>query len=295
MAHSARRGKAQAPLAGMASRLLSQSGSWIANTRWRDWRCDVSRMRVGLFSLLLLIGASALGAAPVQVRLREGTVRGFLAIRTPTGERIGHGELVQRPRGDEVENHLVLRFDDGSLHDEVTTYSQRGAFRLEAYRLTQRGPSFPGAEVTFDRKSGRYEAKVHERIGATEEVASGEFEMPPDLYNGMALTLLKNLPPGQTVAGQLVAFTPRPRLLRMELSREGEDRVMFAGDPKAASRYLVNLEIGGLTGVVASVIGKSPPDLRYWLATGEVPAFVRFEGAMFLNGPVWRVEMAGVD
>jgi hypothetical protein len=81
----------------------------------------------------------------------------------------------------------------------------------------------------------------------------------------------------------------------MELSREGEDRVMFAGDPKAASRYLVNLEIGGLTGVVASVIGKSPPDLRYWLATGEVPAFVRFEGAMFLNGPVWRVEMAGVD
>ena len=31
------------------------------------------------------------------------------------------------------------------------------------------------------------------------------------------------------------------------------------------------------------------------VALGDVPAFVRFEGAMFLNGPVWRVEMAGVD
>jgi hypothetical protein len=50
-----------------------------------------------------------------------------------------------------------------------------------------------------------------------------------------------------------------------------------------------------VTGVVASVIGKTPPDLRYWLALGDVPAFVRFEGAMFLNGPVWRVEMAGVE
>ena len=40
---------------------------------------------------------------------------------------------------------------------------------------------------------------------------------------------------------------------------------------------------------------ENPPDLRYWLALGDIPAFVRFEGAMFLNGPVWRVEMAGVD
>jgi hypothetical protein len=55
------------------------------------------------------------------------------------------------------------------------------------------------------------------------------------------------------------------------------------------------LELGGVTGVVASLIGKTPPDLRYWLVGGDIPAFVRFEGAMFLNGPVWRVEMAGVD
>jgi hypothetical protein len=46
---------------------------------------------------------------------------------------------------------------------------------------------------------------------------------------------------------------------------------------------------------VARLIGRTPPDLRYWLVPGEVPAFARFEGAVFLNGPVWRVEMAGVD
>jgi hypothetical protein len=229
------------------------------------------------------------------VRLQEGTTRGFLAIRTLQGDRIGHGELTQKPRGDEIQSRLLLQFKDGSVHDETTTYSQRSVFRLEAYRLTQRGPSFPGAEISFDRKSGRYQAKTRERTGAAEELATGELEMPADLYNGMVLLLLKNLPPGEGATVQLAAFTPKPRLLRMELHREGEDRAVFAGEPKQAIRYLVNLEVGGVPGVVASLIGKTPPDLRYWLLAGEIPAFVRFEGAMFLNGPVWRVEMAGVE
>jgi hypothetical protein len=244
---------------------------------------------------VLFVWTAALDAAPVRVRFQEGVTRGFLAVRTPQGERIGHGELTQRPSGDEVHSRLVLQFKDGSVHDESTTYSQRGVFRLEAYKLTQRGPSFPGAEVSFDRKSGRYQAKTHERIGSPEETASGEFDMPIDLANGMALLLLKNLPPGERGTAQMAAFLPKPRLLKMELGQEGEDRVVFAGNPRQANRFLVNLEIGGLTGVFASMIGKTPPDLRYWIAVGELPAFVRFEGAMYLNGPVWRVEMAGVE
>lgn len=252
-------------------------------------------IRSGLLVLVPLVCPTTVNAAPVRVRFHEGITRGFLAIRTPQGERIGHGELTQKPRGDEIDSRLLLQFKDGSVHDEATTYSQRGVFRLEAYRLTQRGPSFPGAEISFDRKSGRYQAKTRERAGASEETASGEFDMPADLANGMALLMLKNLTPGDRTTAQLAAFTPKPRLLRMDLHQEGEDRVVFAGDAKQAARYLVNLEIGGVTGLVASVIGKSPPDLRYWLALGEIPAFVRFEGAMFLNGPVWRVEMAGVE
>jgi hypothetical protein len=255
----------------------------------------LSLSRRSLLVLIPVLWVTALDAAPVRVRFTEGITRGFLAVRTPQGDRIGHGELTQKPRGDEVDSRLLLQFKDGSVYDEATTYSQRGVFRLEAYRLTQRGPSFPGAEISFDRKSGRYQAKTREKAGAPEETASGEFDMPADLANGMALLMLKNLAPGEKATAQLAAFTPKPRLLRVDLHQEGEDRIVFAGDPKQALRYLVNLEIGGVTGVVASVIGKSPPDLRYWLARGEIPAFVRFEGAMFLNGPVWRIEMAGVE
>jgi hypothetical protein len=264
-------------------------------------RAAAVRALAGRAGLILLVALVALGApaeaAPIRVRFPEATTRGFLAIRTPQGALIGHGELRQRVRGDEVESRLVLQFKDGSVHDETATFSQHGTLRLEAYRLVQRGPSFPGTEVAFDRASGRYQAKTHDRPGGDEETASGELEMPDDLYNGMGLVILKNLPTGDgaPAAVQYAAFLPKPRLLRMELRREGEDRIAFAGDPKRATRYLVHLEIGGLTGVLASLVGKVPPDFRYWLVLGDVPAFARFEGAMYLNGPVWRVEMAGID
>jgi hypothetical protein len=74
-----------------------------------------------------------------------------------------------------------------------------------------------------------------------------------------------------------------------------EDEVLPGGRSMKAMRSLVKLKIGGFTGAIASLPGKSPPGLRYWLVTGDVPAFVKFEGAMFLNGPVWRLELTTVD
>jgi hypothetical protein len=234
-------------------------------------------------------------AAPIRVRLSEGTFRGFLVLRSLDGVAIAYGEVSQKPTGNAVECRTTLRFKDGSLYDESATFSQKGVFRLEAYRLVQRGPSYPTLEVSFDRKSGRYKARSQAGKDGTLEVASGKLEMPADLYNGMALMLLKNLPGGAGATVHMAVFTPEPRLLEMEWSWEGAEEVLLGGRGIKTMRSLVKLKIGGLTGMLAALIGKSPPDSRYWLVTGDVPAFVRFEGAMFLSGPVWRLEMTTVE
>jgi hypothetical protein len=52
------------------------------------------------------------------------------------------------------------------------------------------------------------------------------------------------------------------------------------------------MDIGSLTGVIASVLGRDPPDLRFWISRGPAPAFLRFEGAMFLKGPTWTIELS---
>jgi hypothetical protein len=261
----------------------------------RGRRCRAVAGRLLAFLCLLALGPAPAVAEPIKVRLREGASRGFLVLSSPGGTPIAYGELRQKPIGNAIESRLVLQFGDGSLFDETATFTQAGVFRLEAYRHRQQGPSLPTAVISFDRKSGRYQARTQEKRGDEEKVASGFLDMPPDLYNGLALTLLKNLPTGTEASVRMAAFTPKPRLITAQLTPEAEDKVRVGPAAKTATRHLVKLEVGGLAGLIAPVIGKDPPDLRYWLVSGEVPAFVRFEGAMYLNGPVWRLEMAPVE
>jgi hypothetical protein len=247
-----------------------------------------------LLAMAMLLWAPAPEAAPIAVRLPEGNFRGFLVLRSPDGTVIAHGEQSQRPIGNTLQSRLQLKFKDGSVFDETFTYTQAKVFRLDRYRLVQQGPSFPTMDVSFDRKSGQYQARTQAKKGDEEKTASGRLEIPDDVYNGLAGTLLKNLSAGASATAQMAAFTPKPIMLKMELSTEGDDRVSLGGQIMTAKRHLVKLDVVGLKGVIAPLVGKDPPDLRYWLVAGNVPVFVRFEGAMFLNGPVWRLEMTTV-
>ena len=225
-------------------------------------------------------------AEAVAVRIPESASRAFPVLRSADDKDLAHGEQVQTLRGDRVHSRLTFRFKNGSLYDETVVYSQSKVFRLLSYRLVQRGASFPSAsDVSFDRATGRYRAKVDD------DESDGRIDIPPDVHNGMTGVLLRNLPGGVSARGHMIAFTPKPRILKTELAPEGEDRFVIGGAPHKATRYLIKLELGGVTGVVASALGKAPEDVRYWLTAGPAPTFLKFEGAMFLNGPLWRIEL----
>jgi hypothetical protein len=243
-------------------------------------------------SLALIATATGGAAQPLSLRVPEGATRGFLVLRSAENRTLAYGELVSSLRGERVESRLSWRFRDGSVQDEWATYAQRPVLKLLSYKQIQRGPSFPeDIEVSFTREPGRWETKRREKDKADAEIQSGTFELPPDVYNGIALAVLKNLPRGATASGHMLAFTPKPRLVKMSLRPVGEDPVIVGESRRTATRYLVDLEVGGIAGIFAAVAGKEPPDLRYWLVGDAVPAFVKFEGAFFLNGPVWRIEM----
>ena len=234
----------------------------------------------------VVLTAVAACAEPVRVRFTEGLSHGFLVLRNEAGDVLAHGELVQTPRGSRIENRLTFRFKDGSLWEETLTFTQQKVFRLMTYRQVQRGPSFPTpTDVSFDRDNGRFRAEVGD------DSDDGTVDMPEDLHNGLTSTLMKNLPPGSKVAGHVLAFTPKPQLLDTELRAEGEDRYFVGDVPRTATRFLLKMELRGVTKVVASILGKDPPDVRYWISTGTAPAFVKFEGPVFLKGPRWRIEL----
>lgn len=238
--------------------------------------------------LLVSVTAATAAAEPVRVRFSESLSHGFLVLRNEAGQVLAHGELVQAPRGPRIENRLTFRFKDGSVWEETLTFTQQKVFRLITYRQVQRGPSFPNPiDVSFDRDSGRYRAKVGD-----ESTVDGTLDVPEDVHNGLTSTLMKNLPPGAKASGRLLVFTPKPQVIDTELRAEGEDRYFVGETPRTATRFLLKMELRGVTKVVASILGKDPPEVRYWIATGTAPAFVKFEGPLFLKGPRWRIELS---
>jgi hypothetical protein len=125
-----------------------------------------------------------------------------------------------------------------------------------------------------------------------EKVEDEQMELPPDVANGLVLTLLKNLAAdGPPIEVGMVAPTPKPRLVTLQISRGGTNGIRIGGTRHQAIRYVVDVHIGGVTGALAHVMGKDPPDTHVWVLGGEAPAFIRSEGPMFPDGPIWRIDL----
>jgi hypothetical protein len=257
--------------------------------RWRRIRAAIA-CTVGTVALL---GASEGRAAPVAVRYSEASSHGFVVLSDLAGKALARGELVQWQERGALANRLVFHFDDGSLYDETVRFSAAKSFRLLAYHLVQKGPAFRGdSETQFDR-SGRYTARKRS-MGGDEERDAGTVELPEDVYNGMTSTLLRNLAAGTNATVHLLAFTPKPNVLDLALAPEGADAFWVGGARHTATRFLVTPKVTGAKGVVASVIGKQPEPIRFWLTEGRVPTFVKFEGPLYVDGPAWRIELASL-
>ena len=247
---------------------------------------------VALCAVLTAFHPPSALADPVPVRHSEGIVHGFLTLRTLDGALIANGDLIQLARGDRVTSRLVFRFIDGSLRDETSVFTQRGTFRLISNHLVQKGPTFPQTlDLTIDAAKGPVTARYTDDHGK-EHVEAERMKLPPDLANGMTLTLLKNLRAGAPLPTlSMVVATPKPRLVKLELSAAAEDPFTTGGLKRQSAHYVVKIEIGGLAGLVAPLIGKDPPDTQVWVLGGDAPAFVKSEGAMFMGGPIWRIEL----
>jgi hypothetical protein len=243
-------------------------------------------------ALALGLLATSVAGEPVTVRHSEGIVHGFLVLRTLEGKALADGDLIQRVRGTTVTSRLVFRFKDGSIHDETAVFSQRGQFRLLTDHLVQKGPTFPrpldmSIETTKGEVTVRYADDDGKNKTETEHV-----QLEPDVANGLILTLLKNVrPEAPPKSVTFVAATPKPEVVKLEVGVAGRERFSTGGVARTATHYVLKVDIGGLKGVIASLIGKQPPDSHVWILGGEAPAFVKSEQPLYMGGPVWRIEL----
>jgi hypothetical protein len=239
-----------------------------------------------------LLGLAGPAAEPVAVKYPEGIAHGFLILRTLDGKILADGDLIQTARGDQVTSRMILRFRDGSLHDETAVFTQRGHFRLVTDRLVQKGPSFPmPLEVSIEAARGTVAVRYEEK--GQPKSLSEKLDLPVDVANGFVATMIKNFDPDRAPSSlALVATSPKPRLVRLEIAPGEPDGFAIGETRRKARKYVIKVDLGGVAGVVAPLIGKQPPDTYLWLSEGDAPTFVRSEGPFFVGGPSWRLELA---
>jgi hypothetical protein len=147
-------------------------------------------------------------------------------------------------------------------------------------------------ETSIDVAAGQVTVRTTDDDGK-EKMISQHMNLPLDLANGLTLTLLKNVRPRSTPTKlSMVAATPKPRLVKLAITAQGEEPFSTAGTARKAMHYVVKIEIGGAAGLIAPIIGKEPPDIHVWILLGDAPAFVKSEGPLYYGGPIWRIELA---
>lgn len=228
--------------------------------------------------------------AAVAVRYAEGTLHGFLELRNTADSLLAHGDLLQVPRDTAIETRVVFRFADSSVFEETVLFTQHRVFTLLNYRLIQTGPAFErDLDVDLSR-TGQYVVKTKSHKDGKEDRMTGKLELPEDVYNGMIITIAKNLPPREGRTVHIVAFTPKPLVLPLAMSPDRSDPLAVGVRRENAVRFTLKPKLNFVQRIGAKLKGQTPPDSRLWIMTEEVPVFVRFEGPLY-SGPVWRINL----
>jgi hypothetical protein len=236
--------------------------------------------------------AFLVNAEPVVVHHRWGFVHGYILLKDLNDKILASGEVMQAPIGDPVTSTLNLHFNDGSLYSETSVFSQRRTFQLLNYKQVQKGPAFKTQETfSFDTPTGKVMIQYVDKDGKVKTIAE-TLTLPNDLANGIVTTLLSDVDPRGEATLSMLVSTPTPRVVKLKISAPGQDSFSVGGLRAKATHYIMKIDIGGVTGAAAKVVGKEPPPIHVWVAAGSAPIFLRSEGPLSEGGVIWRIEMA---
>lgn len=246
---------------------------------------------IATFLCALLLPVAALHGEPIRVRYVEGVAHGFLVVHNAAGDAIAYGDMIQETKRGLVTSRLTFHFKDGSLYDDATIFSERRVFRVLSDHLIEKGPSFKQPmETWINGRTGEFKALTTDN--GKDKVVSKKIKLPNDLANGIIYVVLKNIDPeAPSTKVSLLVGTPNPRIVKLNITHQGGREFAIGDLRRVALHYVIKFDLGGVTGVVAPVIGKQPADLDIWIASEGIPTFLMSRGQLFEGGPIWTITL----
>jgi hypothetical protein len=156
------------------------------------------------------------------------------------------------------------------------------------------GPFFAKPiDFAVEAATGIATSRTADRNGKI-HVESEHIDLPDDLANGFVGTLLLNVQPN-TAPFRVGILAPvfGGRLIRILISPESQQPFQKNGQTFRATVFRIHPELGGILGVIATLLGLQPKDVMVWVLEGEQPAVVRIVGQLGGFGPVVSSELEG--
>jgi len=253
------------------------------------------RTTVGCILLAFAFTARAV-AEPVAVHYVQATVHGFLTIQSEDGTVLGYGESIQSAAGDRVTLRTTLHFHDGSLDDETAVFTQHRVVAFVSDHHIQRGPFFKTAIDSTVQANGQVTITTTGEDGKVKQETS-HIDLPRDVSNGIVAPILYNL--SSTKAGVIVGMVlpiGKGRLIKLHITPDRtESFTAIPGATRSATVFRIKLDLGGLAGAIAPMIGKQPADAMVWVLEGTAPVVVREDAQLSEGGPIVSIRLGGTS
>jgi hypothetical protein len=249
---------------GRRSRRSRWSASWIASL---------------VFGSACAFWADAAESEKVELRLplAAGAIHGFPELRDAEGRKLADAEFTQTPEGDRLRVKLSYDFGNGHRMEENTVVRQRPALMQEEWTWEETKAGEIVRRFAVDFRNGKATAEKMERQGRKQWEEKLKID-PGRTFAGFTFTLAleclrERLVRGERVELRAVGFTPKPRLVTVELSFGGLDQMTMGSRRVTGERFIIHPKIPR---IVKAFI--AAPDTRIWLIHPAPAGFLRWEG-----------------
>ena len=232
--------------------------------------------------MLALVAAASAGA--VDLKWREGTVRGFPVLVDPgSGQVVAQGDYTQRVSGNRLFVTTAFDFGDGRKVEERTEFVQGKQLVQKQWHWTETVGGAPQRLFEVDFDTGEAHAMKVEK-GERKEWKGKVQVTPGETFGGGGFAFaLKNLAEqlkgGDSVELSAVAFTPQPRVVKVKVLGQGQDTVRLTGRSLPAEHLVIQPEIPWIAKPFVHA-----PDNHLWFHRGTPPTFLRADGPLMEPG-----------
>jgi hypothetical protein len=218
-------------------------------------------------------------AVAAQTAHLEGMARGFPELRDANGRTLADGTFVQWLEEERLHVRISYQFSEDRRIEEQAVFRQQPRLIQEQWSMREdrNGKLYRHFEVNFT--SGSAEAKKLDDGELKQWSEKVEVE-PGRTFAGFGFTLAtkafrERLLKGERIELKAIGFTPKPRVVSVELSHGSLDQMRMAEREIRGDHFVIHPKIPWIADLFIDV-----PDTHIWLTSPAPAAFLRWEGPL---------------